>query len=408
MKTDFSDRASTRQFLINCLRVFLNPEDASSFKTSPKDVVDWSALLRLASRHKVVPLLYRSLQENCMNVVPETVAGRLETLYRSVLSRSLFLTGELVRLLKLFEANGIISIPLKGQVLAFSLYGDVAMRQSVDIDILVQEEDYRPAERLLLSLGYRPQYKYTFTSRHEKVHMNSINELAFTLTRDDVMVKVELHWDMIARNFPFHQTFEGILARHTSVSIAGTTVATLSMEDLLLYLCAHSSMHNWGCLQWICDVAQLVRIQATTMDWGRVMQQAKTSGSQRMLFIGLFLANDILGAPIPHEILQKIQHDPLTVKLAMQVRSKLLNGTLVAPGTFEKMLFKLQVMEYVQDRVSYCIWEITTPTPVDWMSIPLPDTLFPLYYVLRPMRLSGKYVLKAISHIYNLCKGKIK
>ena len=197
---------------------------------------------------------------------------------------------------------------------------------------------------------------------------------------------------------------KGVWERCETVSLAGATVTALSPEDLLLFLCVHGSKHGWRCLQWLCDVAQLVRSHAT-MDWGLVMEQTKTFGCQRALFLCLFLAEDILGTPIPHEIKQKTQHDPLTVRLAGQVTRRLLEGPLIVPGIWEKTLFGLQLMERVQDRISYCVHVLTTPTPAYWSSLPLPEFLFPLYYVLRPMRLAGKYgLMKAVNYIYNRCK----
>ena len=410
MKMDSSDRTSTQQFLIHCLRVFLKSEGVSSLKTYPADSVDWDVLLRLASQHKVVPLLHRSLQENHMNVVPETVARGLLTLCRSVSGRNLLLTGELVRLLKLFEANGIASIPLKGPALAFFLYGDPALRQSVDIDILVQEEDYRASKRLLVSIGYQPQYP--LTRRQEKSYMKSTNHEAFTTDRNGMRINVELHYCIRRRDLSFHPDIEGMFERSVSDSIAGTRVKIFSHEDLLSYLCAHGAQHQWRCLQWLCDLAQLLRIYTTIIEWDMVMQQAKTSGAQRMLFLGLFLTNNILGAPIPYEILKRIKQDPLTIKLAGQVKQRLSGGTLIIPGIQESMMFKSQLMGKNEiDCFLYFIRDfsrrITTPTPADWKSIPLPDTLFPLYYVVRPIRLSAKYGKKAVNYIYNnLCRGK--
>ncbi len=401
MKTAFSNGTSlsTRQFLIRCLRAFLAVEGEPPFDgVIEEGKVDWNSLFQLASWHKVLPLLYRSLQGAGLQAAPEPVLSSLKAYVRSASGHSLFLTGELLRLLKRFEAQGIPAIPLKGPALASFLYGDMALRQSVDIDILVQEEDYRSAKRLLLSLGYQPEYQ--LTRRQEKAYLQYQCEESFTLARGDTKITTELHWDIMPVKFPL----KGIWERCETVSLAGATVTVLSPEDLLLFLCAHGSKHGWRCLQWLCDVARLVSIHET-MDWGRVMKQAKTSGCQRILFLGLFLANDILETPIPHEIKQKAQHDPLTVRLAGQVTRRLLEGSFIVPGIWEMTLFKLQLMERVQDRISYCVHVLTAVTPADWSSLPLPDFLFPLYYVIRPMRLAGKYgLMMAAKRIYGRCK----
>lgn len=396
-KTISSNRASlsTRQFLIRCLRSFLAVEGEPPFDgVIEEEKVDWNFLLQLASWHKVLPLLYRSLQ-----MAPEPVLNRLKAYVRSASGHSLFLTGELLRLLKHFEAQGIPAIPFKGPALASFLYGDMAQRQSVDIDILLRQEDFPAAKRLLVSLGYQPEYQ--LTRRQEKVYQQHQIEESFTLARGDTKIAVELHWGI--DYLLFHVNLKGVWGRCETVSLDGAMATALSPEDLLLFLCVHGSKHGWRCLQWLCDVAQLVRIHAT-MDWGLCMERAKTSGCRRVLFLGLFLANDILGAPIPHEIRQKTQHDPPTARLAGQIKWRLFEGTLIVPGIWENTLLKLQLMDCVQERVSYCVHVLTAVTPADWSSLPLPDFLFPLYYALRPMRLAGKYGLMAVNYIYNRCK----
>ena len=314
-----------------------------------------------------------------------------------------FINRRAAGLLKRLEAQGIPAIPFKGPALAAFLYGDPALRQFVDIDILLHREDFPAAKRLLLSLGY--QSKYRLTRRQEKAYLQYKSHESFTLARGDTKIATELHWGIMPGDFPFHPNLKGIWERCEPLSLAGATVATLSPEDLLLFLCVHGSKHGWRCLQWLCDVAQLVRIHPT-MDWGRVMEQAQTSGGQRMFLLGLFLANDILGTPIPPEIVQKAQRDPLTVRLAGQMRRRLLDGSLIVPGTWERMLRDLQWMEHVQDRISYCVHALTTSTPENWNTLPLPDPLFPLYYVLQPMRVAGRYGLGVANRIYNRYQRK--
>lgn len=408
MKTASSNIASTQQFLIKCLRVFLNQEDISSSMTSQMDSVDWSALLHLASYHKVMPLLYRSLHNTYLQIIPEDVQRHLEDYVRYTQTRNLFLTRELLSLLKHLKSNGIKAIPLKGPILAHLLYGDPTLRQSVDLDILIHQKDFFSAKMLLLSLGYRTQY--SLTSRQEMSYLNSVNHIGFTLNKDDVIITVELHRDIMPKDFPFYLSLEDILGRCKRVSIAGTEVVTFSPEDLLLFLCAHGSKHMWTRLQWLCDVAQLMKTYPT-MDWGTVAQRAKTSGGWRMLLLSIFLINDLFCVPVPDEILKKAEQDPVTLKLSKQVKQRLFNGACTVPATWKKIMYMSQLRgQKVLDCYLYFVRDffraITTPTPADWMSIPLPDTFFPLYYVLRPVRLAGNYGLRAVSYIYNLCKGK--
>ena len=53
------------------------------------------------------------------------------------------------------EAAGIRALPLKGSILARQLYGDVAARTSVDVDILVAPGDLAAAVAAVTDLGWR-------------------------------------------------------------------------------------------------------------------------------------------------------------------------------------------------------------------------------------------------------------
>ncbi len=340
---------STRQFLVNCLRAFLTTEETPQLK-APIEDVDWDSLVQLAAFHRVAPLLERALRNTCPQAVPASILADLAAYVRSASSRGLFLTGELVRLLKRLEAQGIPAIPFKGPALAALLYGDPALRQFDDLDILVRQENYPSAKQLLLSLRYQPEF--LLTERQEQAHLKTKFHEHFILTKGDTRIDVELHCGIMPEDFPVRQDLKGVWQRCQSVAFAGMNVTTLSPEDLLLFLCAHGSRHLWFRLQWICDVAQLMRRQ-TIMDWGRLVEQAKTSGGRRMFFLGIFLANDILGAPLPREIEQEVHRDSQVAKLAQQVRWQLFEGPLVIVKPWKEAFFRLQLIDRTPDRIVY-------------------------------------------------------
>ena len=50
----------------------------------------------------------------------------------------MLLTSELIKIMKLLEENDIKAIAFKGPTLAQLAYGDVTLRQYVDLDLLVE------------------------------------------------------------------------------------------------------------------------------------------------------------------------------------------------------------------------------------------------------------------------------
>jgi len=93
-------------------------------------------LLRLASAHRAAAMLYDRL--GAVDGVPADLLAALRAQAVAGAVRGMRLTGELVRLLEAFRNRGIQALPFKGPLLAAQLYGDRALREFSDLDILVR------------------------------------------------------------------------------------------------------------------------------------------------------------------------------------------------------------------------------------------------------------------------------
>lgn len=372
------------KLLLCCARTAIDVETAERIKHLLRENLNWDYLCETASRHGVMPLLYQSLNTTCPEAVPETILSQLRDDFHANAQRNLFLTGELLKLLKLFEANDIPAIPLKGPILAASTYGNLALRQCGDLDILVQKQDVLRVKDLLVSQGYEP---WSFSNAQEIAHLESETEHMFV--RSDKKVSVDLHWELMRRYASFPLYFDHLWKYQEHVTLAGTSVSNLSVEDLLLFLCAHGTKHCWESLGWICDIAEMVRAHQK-LNWIKLTQQAHMLGSERMLFLGLLLANDCLGIALPAEIKKRIQTDLAVRSLADQVQRRLFFHEASAPSTiFENSLFYIRSRERLRDQARYCL-AAATPNARDLQFLPLPSFFSFLYYLIRPIRLIQK------------------
>ena len=384
-----SPRAGIRpelELLLCCAQASTDSERGGRITALLQEQLDWKYLLATARRHRIMPLLYQSLVSACPQGVPPAVLEQLEDLFRNNVRRSFFLTGELLRCLASLDAQGIPAVPYKGPLLAALTHGDFALRQFDDLDILVHEQDVLKARDLFVSQGYRPEFQ--LNRAQEAAYLRDYS--AYQVVRAEGMIVVELHWRITETYFSFPLVTDELWERLEVASLAGREVRTLSPEDSILILCAHATKHVWTRLAWICDVAKLIGAHQD-MHWARVMERAAMLGSERMLFLGLFLASDLLGAAVPEQVLERVRAEPAVVSLAGQVRERLLRDSHDQPGNLESCLFHLKARERWQDRVRYCVRLAVTTTPGDWASVRLPAALFPVYYLLRPFRLVGQY-----------------
>jgi hypothetical protein len=380
------------ELLLCCARTVRSAEEDARIRALLLENMDWDYLLQTARRHGVAPLLYWHLDAVSPEVVPEDVFDRLRDHFRANNLRNLFLTGELLRILKAFEAYGILAVPYKGPALAASAYGNLALREFHDLDVLVHRHDVPKAKEVLASMGYRALYQ--LTGAREAAFLLSQCEHPFV--RDDGKCSVELHWEVIESHF-FPLDTERLWERLDRISLGGDTVLNPSPEDMLLILCVHGSKHAWGRLGWICDVAELIRVQQD-IGWERIMAQASAPGGERMLFLGLLLASDLLGVALPEVVSRRVLADPTVKVLARQVCEQLFRETEHKAEFLEGHegppalhALHLKVRERLSDQIRYCVRKTTTLSGEDWELLPLPKLLFPFYRVLRLIRLAAKY-----------------
>lgn len=279
-------------------------------------------------------------------------------------------------------------------MLAESVYGDVSLRQFVDLDILVHKSDICKAKDLLACHGYNSMDPEIDAKISEILESEIDYHLAFI---GDGGALVELHWKIEShyRSFPIDS--ECIWELLVPIPFAGTIVPGFPREILLQIVCVHGARHYWNRLSWICDVAELVR-DSQCINWRQVLEQAKQAGSQRILLLGLFLAWDLLGARLPEEVFQRIRADPLVAILANEVCKQHILSEFESPPTYlQRLSFWLRLNERIRDKILFSVhlvklylWpsrETGQPfaTLPKWLSFP--------YYLIRPIRLIWKYAI---------------
>jgi hypothetical protein len=333
------------ELLLGCARTSIDGATGERLRHLLRREIDWQLLSEAAAAHGVKPLLSRNLNGVCQEFVPKPVLDQLQRYLSAHSLNNLFFARELVRLLGLLEKHGISAIPWKGPVLAATAYGDVALRQFSDLDILVRKHDAIRGKDLLFSAGYRLQGE---KSAEDAAAFHALRQV-YELMRDDGRVMVELHWAITSQTFYFPLVPASLWDRIETVSLQGAPVPNLAVEDLLLVLCVHGAKHHWSKLMWICDIAELLRAYAQKIDWTRLGNLARALGGWRMLSLGVLLARDLLGAKVPNDVADAMRAQPRIRFLIAEVHSALFTGG--APNAVERPAFYIQLRERPQDRL---------------------------------------------------------
>lgn len=176
----------TRATLLDCLH-----RDESRLDPAALSVLTdegWTALIEMATRHGVAPLLYQRLKAPPLaGCVPDDVRERLRGLYLNTAARNVRLYEELRPLLLALHEVGIPVLVLKGAYLAEQVYCNIALRPMSDIDLLVPASRAREVWRVVKDLGYRLIYPATETL------IPSFGK-DFVCQKPNGFAPVEVHW----------------------------------------------------------------------------------------------------------------------------------------------------------------------------------------------------------------------
>lgn len=338
--------------------------------------IEWDHFLELAIYHRVYPLIYSKLVKQEEKIIPSSVMNVLKQEYKKNTFQMLYLSGEMEQVSKLFTESNIRLLYLKGPVIAAELYGDISLRTSKDLDILISITDLAKAEELLINEGYEREGDPTVLNdwKWREHHISYFHSKK--------QIQLEIHWRLHPRPSK-EPNFDELWERKRKRKSELTTypVYYLGKEDLFLYLITHGARHGWFRLRWLMDIDKVIRKGIGSSKINLFLKKYKSSniGGQ-----ALILASQLLNTPI-NEISKRLTERNHSVKLAQQA-IYFINETepldvIMSTKYYKRYLFSLKSV--TQKLVSLLI--SFYPSSVDAKTLSLPKSLHFLYYPLHPV-----------------------
>ena len=328
----------------------------------------------LAERHRVVPLLAAGLSS----------VGR-EPMRRRVLAlaqQTVRLERELAAIAGIWSAAGVEFLVMKGPALARQAYPVPEVRAYDDLDLWVATRDFEAAVGALEKAGYRRMQP--LGPRAAACARRAGIEAGLVHPGRGRLVEVAHGWRALA---PTRRAAEEIIARAVVVEIADAKIRAPMPGHALIYVCLHGAHHRWDRLAWVADVAGL---------WLRLGPEEREEACatacrwrvETMLGLGLRLAAE-------HA---EIQLEGPAAEWARGERVAALYPRIglesIGPGEarvpmLERLRFERDAQDSAWRRWRIMAGWVFTPTLGDIEARPLPDAAYPLYALLRPLRLLG-------------------
>nr|WP_084375022.1 nucleotidyltransferase family protein [Neobacillus soli] len=351
----------------------------SKFKKVDFEDIDWDLFIQLSKHHRVFPLIYKRIKDLGENYIPASVLQELCRLYQKNIFRMLQLSGESEKISKLFSSYQISTLFLKGPVLAADLYGDVSLRTSSDLDILIPIEKLNQAEDILLNKGYiKDDYFLTVLNDWKWRHHH------ITFFHPQKKIKVEIHWRL--NPGPAKEPkFDDLWKRKRVSTLTSQPIYTLGLEDLFLFLVSHGARHGWSRLRWLDDIN---KITESEINWAKTISILKKNHYYDVGGQALYLAFHLLNAKVPKDmnnIINRKRTKQLGLDTLFYIRQMVNLHT--APVTEEvseyhkRHLFSLMSTK----QRFFFILSFLYPYPEDAEFLPLPKVLHFLYFPMRPI-----------------------
>ncbi|HKP15231.1 MAG TPA: nucleotidyltransferase family protein [Gemmatimonadaceae bacterium] len=383
------ERTRSWRLLVACARHAAGLADTREVALAARLIDDWAAAERLACAHGLLPWLARALSDASLSggaYAPVVAAAGTSA------ARTLGQMRRLTELLALLERAGVPALPYKGPTLSLQLYGDVALRQSVDLDLVVPFDRYADARAALVAQGLPPRGGHS--RRQERTLFAWLGHAPFGRGADFV----ELHWRFADRRFQFSLTAERALACARVLRVGGQSLPLMHDVDLLAVLAMHGARHLYERLEWLAGVTRL--LVAWEGDADRLVTHAESLRARRMLLVSVHMAHRVLGFPLGDDWRRLLASDADATALGATMAADLEGYALrdaPFPGGAALQRRYAELVDTRLDRVKLYIHAALDPTARDHEAVALPDALVPLHRVIRPARLAGTYFARAMT-----------
>ncbi len=351
--------------------------------------VNWQRVLFLAHRHRVPGLVADALKQQV--TVPSDVRQSFAKTQQEVAQKNLQALRTQVQLANLLQRRDIPFAVLKGLPLMMQAYGNLTLRQSRDIDLLVQPEDVPVVDKLLQTIGYlRSGVGAQLSPLQQQLWMSARKH--FEYANPSSATSLELHWRTTDNRFLFQPSnpFRGLQMVQVAPNI---TLPVLSKKNLLLDLCLHGAGHAWFRLKWLADIFVLLT-QAGDTGQHQLLATAKQHGLERPVLQAMHLCRDLFGL----RLVKTAERLSIPAIMLIDIAAEaLLEEDVSAPTTSSDFVPKRLALSHLLLRRGWRYraeeLRLNLSSPVDWQQLPVSARQHWMYPLLRvPLWLKRRWL----------------
>lgn len=264
------------------------------------EVIDWGVFYGLISVNDIRGFIYHIITVSQLAIDQQIH----DTLKKDAMGITLFgsYQADLISHLKTeFEKSGITVIPYKGNTLAARYYTSPFLRESSDIDFLINKDELVQLRNCLYENGYAPRYN---VSEHQMGFvMRYQRELSFKAPKNrmGISCSVELQWKLLENYFgQFHQYDFFVQHLQPYNAVDGTTQIGLAPTyDFLAVASHHLIREPLMRFKYLIDLACIVQTSSSQLDWKEINARFKLHNFSAFLWSGMNALEEVIGLQLP-------------------------------------------------------------------------------------------------------------
>ena len=374
-------------FLLLLTRVYFSTSDIDELRDFVASrTINWQLVYKIARSHSIRPFVYHVILTKKLDV-PAQFRSKLENDYQIALQTNMMQGLMTAKITSDLKKQGIDVISYKGASLAARYYENPAMRESVDIDFIANQEDLAKIEDYLIGRDYLiqegvPRRYLAFYSRFFK-------DMVYRIPKYDC--NIEIHWSLLNRfagKFPAYAFFKPHTIQYKTV-YGEYTILPPSYE-FLATVSNHLVKDMSTRFKYLIDLACMLSKYPDLLNDPIIMETAENYGFKKKLKKGLSLIDSLVGVRIPGDYLSDLSREDLSIPLAYPIAIDKFQF-----NNFSFLKRSLALQDSFKNKVRLllsCFSYFFIPSYLDINAYRLPAFFLPLLFILRPFRLAFQKV----------------
>jgi hypothetical protein len=342
--------------------------------------------LKLCRIHRIRPIAFKVvLQTEIAADLKNTVKNEFFRVIAENWKKSI----ETERIVSILQKENIVVSVYKGAAFTKQFYSEMDLRESSDIDLVIEKNDLDLIIKILEEDGYNAELKDIRTYLGDQ-YFHYYKDSSFTKFVNKKRISlIEMHWRVSENHFDVPTLANSLIYdSKEDIQLINATVPTVNKTSHFLSVFIHHTIKDtFRNLKAMVDIAQCFTHHSPEIEWDKVEVAVDDFNLSQSLDLSIFLSQELLGVPSP--INRNINIKDKTGKhfINQLCADTLINLNNKMDGNYfyNQLLVRNNFANKIAFSANY-IKCLLSPMEPDFRLFRLPKRLFFLYPLLKPFR----------------------